>query len=87
MRILMIEDDAALARSIGALLRADGHAVDHCASGEEALTLVSSEPYALVILDARAMIDRMAIRTKERADAAGERGIILDHQDSHDDRR
>ena len=47
----MVEDDAALARSIAALLRAGGHAVDHSASGEEALGLVSAEPYALLILD------------------------------------
>ena len=51
MRILMIEDDAALARGIAALLRAAGHAVDHVATGEDALEVVSSEPYALVILD------------------------------------
>jgi two-component system OmpR family response regulator len=51
MRVLMIEDDAALARSIATLLRAGGHAVDHCTGGEEALTLVSGEPYAVVILD------------------------------------
>lgn len=51
MRILMIEDDAALARSIAALLRVGGHAVDHVASGEEALEVVADEPYALVMLD------------------------------------
>lgn len=47
----MIEDDAALARSIAALLRAGGHAVDHVATGEDALAVVGGEPYALVILD------------------------------------
>lgn len=47
----MIEDDASLARSIAALLRAGGHAVDHVATGEDALSVVGREPYALVILD------------------------------------
>lgn len=51
MRILMVEDDAALARSIAALLRGGGHAVDHVESGEEALTILPTEPYALAILD------------------------------------
>ena len=51
MRILLIEDDAALARSIAALLRAGGNAVDHVATGEDALSVIAGEPYALVILD------------------------------------
>ena len=51
MRILIVEDDAPLARGIVALLRAAGHAVDHVASGEDALMVTGGEPYALVILD------------------------------------
>jgi len=51
IRILIIEDDAALARSLSALLRAGGHAVDHVATGGDALAVIGSEPYALAILD------------------------------------
>jgi two-component system response regulator TctD len=51
LRILIVEDDAALARSIVALLRTAGHAIDHVASGEDALLVVSDEPYALMVLD------------------------------------
>lgn len=51
MRILIVEDDAALARSIVALLRSAGHAVDPVARGEDALMVLADEPYALVILD------------------------------------
>lgn len=51
MRILIVEDDAALARSIVALLRGAGHAVDHVACGEDALTIVPDEPYGLIVLD------------------------------------
>ena len=51
MRILIVEDDAALARSLVALLRGAGHAVDHVATGEDALMVTSGEPYALVVLD------------------------------------
>lgn len=51
MRILIVEDDAALARSIVALLRSAAHAVDHVSTGEDALAVIAREPYALVILD------------------------------------
>ncbi|WP_293966417.1 response regulator transcription factor [Sphingomonas sp.] len=51
MRILIVEDDAPLARSIAALLRGAGHAVDHVATGEDALMVLATEPYALVVLD------------------------------------
>ena len=51
MRILIVEDDAALARSLVALLRGAGHAVDHVSSGEDALMVTQGEPYALVVLD------------------------------------
>jgi two-component system, OmpR family, response regulator len=51
MRILIVEDDAALARSIVALLRASGHAIDHVHTGGDALAVIADEPYSLVILD------------------------------------
>ncbi|MEH3039079.1 MAG: response regulator transcription factor [Sphingomonas paucimobilis] len=51
MRILIVEDDAPLARSIVALLRGAGHAVDHVAGGDDALMVLATEPYALVVLD------------------------------------
>jgi two-component system OmpR family response regulator len=51
MRILIVEDDAALARSIAALLRTAGHAIDHVFTGEDALAVVPDEPYGLVVLD------------------------------------
>ncbi|MEJ8631859.1 response regulator transcription factor [Sphingomonas sp. I4] len=51
MRILIVEDDAPLARSIVALLRSVGHAVDHVSLGEDALMVLADEPYALVVLD------------------------------------
>lgn len=51
MRILIVEDDAPLARSIVALLRAAGYAVDHVATGDDALMVIADDVYALVILD------------------------------------
>ncbi len=51
MRILIVEDDAPLARSIVALLRTAGHAIDHVATGADALMVTADDVYALVILD------------------------------------
>jgi two-component system OmpR family response regulator len=87
MRILMVEDDAALARSIAALLRAGGHAVDHSASGEEALTLVSGEPYALLILDV-GLPDIDGFTVLERLRRRGEKVpvLMLTARDALDDR-
>jgi len=50
-RILVVEDDAALARGVIALLKAAGHAADVAEDGETALMLAASEPYGLLILD------------------------------------
>jgi len=51
VRILIVEDDAALARGLAASLKLAGFAVDHEADGAEAAALAMLEPYALVILD------------------------------------
>jgi DNA-binding response OmpR family regulator len=51
MRLLIIEDDAALARGISTAFRDQGLAVDHVANGEDALHIVKLEPYSAIILD------------------------------------
>ena len=51
MRLLIVEDDAALARGILKVFRDDGLAVDHVSTGEDALTVVRMEPYSAMILD------------------------------------
>src|SRR4051794_20337049 len=51
MRVLLIEDDAPLARGLVAALKLAGLAVAHEADGEEAARLAVSEPYSLVVLD------------------------------------
>lgn len=51
MRVLVVEDDPALARGLCAALRQGGYAVDHEADGAEAVQLALSEPYSLVVLD------------------------------------
>lgn len=51
MRVLIVEDDAGLARGLVAALKSSGLAVDHEADGAEAARLALSEPYSLVVLD------------------------------------
>ena len=51
MRVLLVEDDAALARGVVAALKLSGLSVDHTAEGMEAAELALAEPYTLVVLD------------------------------------
>src|SRR5262245_57615075 len=51
MRILVVEDDVAIARAIGAMLASAGHAADLTERGDTALEFAASYPYDLVILD------------------------------------
>ncbi len=51
LRVLVVEDEVAIADSIRLALTADGHAVDVVGDGLEALTWVETYPYDLAILD------------------------------------
>ncbi|MGC1549614.1 MAG: response regulator transcription factor [Rhodanobacter sp.] len=51
MRILIAEDDPAIAAGISAALRQGGHAVDHVADGSRADAALRDTPYDLLVLD------------------------------------
>jgi two-component system OmpR family response regulator len=51
MRVLVVEDEPAIAAGIRVALTDEGHAVDTVSSGSDALEWAASAPYALVILD------------------------------------
>lgn len=51
MRLLIVEDDAALADMLSRSLREAGYAVDIAADGDDALTLASVNPYDAIVLD------------------------------------
>jgi DNA-binding response OmpR family regulator len=51
MRLLIVEDDAALARGLTKAFRDQGLAVDHVSSGRDALEIVELEPYSAIVLD------------------------------------
>ena len=51
MRILVIEDDAEVARFLLKGLKEAGHVVDHAADGREGLFLAAGKPYDAMIID------------------------------------
>lgn len=51
MSILLVEDDAALAAGLRQALRAEGFAVNHVATGADALHVIATELPEIVILD------------------------------------
>ncbi|HEU4549731.1 MAG TPA: response regulator [Rhizomicrobium sp.] len=51
MRLLIVEDDAALARGILKVFRDEGLAVDHVSNGHDAFNVARLEPYSAIILD------------------------------------
>ncbi|MFZ5663340.1 MAG: two-component system response regulator CreB [Pseudomonadota bacterium] len=51
MRLLLVEDESAIAATVQFALQADGFEVVHCLSGGEALRAAATGPFALAILD------------------------------------
>ena len=51
MRLLVVEDEKALCESIAKGLRLDGYEVDTVFDGEEAMGIISTDSYDLIILD------------------------------------
>ena len=54
-RILVVDDDPAVHRLVSALFAPDGHAVDTARGGPQAMQLVETRSYDLVLADASAM--------------------------------
>jgi two-component system OmpR family response regulator len=72
MRVLVIEDEAAIADAIGAALANAGHAVDRLANGRQADLALRDHPYDLIVLDLGLPdIDgiQLLARLRARADA------------------
>lgn len=82
MRILLAEDDAALADQVAEALKGNGYRVDHAPDGEEAHFLGSTETYDLVVLDlGLPRRDGLSVLKEWRADDMGAPVLILTARD------
>ena len=87
MRLLIVEDDAALARGILKVFRNEGLAVDHVSRGQDALEIVRLEPYSAVILDLGLPdMDGLAVLKQMRATHVNVPILILTARDATSDR-
>jgi two-component system OmpR family response regulator len=87
LRVLVVEDEVAIADSIRLALTADGHAVDVVGDGLEALTWVETYPYDLAILDVILPgLDGFGVCQRLRASGFQAPILILSALDGVDDR-
>lgn len=78
MRILVIEDEATLARQLKEALEEDSYAVDVAADGEEGHFLGDTEPYDAVVLDlGLPKLDGLSVLKRWRAEARAMPVLIL----------
>ena len=87
LRILVVEDEPAIAGAIQRAMRADGHAIDAVAEGGAALEWAAAYPYDLVILDVILPgLDGFEICGRLRATGFGAPILMLTALDGVDDR-
>lgn len=82
MRVLVVEDDAALARQLVDSLTRSGYAVDRAADGEEGHFLGATEPYDAVVLDlGLPRLDGLTVLKRWRAEGRSAPVLILTARD------
>src|SRR5260221_12896598 len=87
MRVLIVEDDKALADGLHRTLKQSGYAVDHAESGELALRACAEEHYDLVLLDVSLPgIDGFEVLRQLRRDNHSGSILILTAHDAEADR-
>lgn len=87
MRILIVEDDEALARQMRDSLVEAGYAVDHAADGEDGHFLGDTEPYDAVVLDlGLPVLDGHSILKRWRSDGKVMPVLILTARDGWTDK-
>jgi two-component system, OmpR family, response regulator len=87
MRVLIVEDDKALADGLLRTLRQSGYAVDHAETGELALRACAEEHYDLVVLDlSLPKMDGFDVLRQLRRDRRAGSILILTAHDAEADR-
>ncbi len=78
MRILVVEDEATIARDVASALREVGYVVDVCGNGEDAWFLADTEPLDAMILDlGLPRLDGLSVLRRIRAGGSTLPVIIL----------
>jgi len=87
MRVLLVEDDAAIADSVSSLLTSKGYVVDWTRRGEPVANSVGRDQYDAVILDVGLPgIDGFEVLRRVRKDGNAVPVLILTARDAIDDR-
>lgn len=87
MRLLIVEDSPTLADSLRAALEQDGHACDHAADGEQAITYLAGHDYDLLVLDwMLPRRDGLQVLKALRGSGARARVLMLSARDTVADR-
>jgi DNA-binding response OmpR family regulator len=87
MRILVVEDEPAIASAVRAMLGGAGYAVDVAASGTEALQWIGAFPYDLFVLDVVLPgIDGFVLCRRIRDSGIGAPILLLTARDALEDR-
>ena len=87
MRLLIVEDDAALRDILSQRLTRDGYAVDACGDGVEGLEFALSAPYDGIVLDIMLPgMDGISLLTALRARGYGGGVLLLTARDAVEDR-
>src|SRR3712207_3001304 len=77
MRILLVEDDAEVARFVRKGLQEAGHTVEHAANGRDGLFLAASEQFDLLVLDRMLPGGVDGVRLVETLRSQGNRTPVL----------
>lgn len=87
MRLLLIEDNAALRNAVGQYLREAGFIVDTAATGDEGLWAATENPYDAILLDLMLpQVDGMEILRRLRAKDNPVHILVISARDGLDDR-
>jgi DNA-binding response OmpR family regulator len=87
MRLLLVEDDSALAEALEYSLRKDGHAVDHVANGGAADRALKTANFDLVVLDLNLpVLDGLEVLRRMRSRSSLTPVLIVSARDDGDER-
>ena len=87
MQILLVEDDILLADGLRTALKREGFAVNHVATGKDALTTLATDKPEIVILDLGLPdMDGLTVLKRLRKGEQGSQVLILTARDAIEDK-